>query len=479
MIKNKYLLTIISFFLLLASLPTHAQLLTYDGQTYDYTLPPITLYINDVQITPQMPPIQLDQVTFVPLSDICETLGAAFEWKNEEKKIYIYHNDTLIILEINAQEVWINGETFPLQTPAKIINNKIMVPLRFISNQLNCEVEWLGGDQRQIHIQQILPVIPDLPEIHIPLEPLEPLEPSPTDDLPLWISSSLEYINNTNYDHPILTIDKNGLFTYDDLTITDAYGDRQIIIDLNADYEALFEEGIQEIQDAFLKKIEMITEDTTQIILHENRIQTYNVWEDENKIYIELLLPTEKYSKILFLDPGHGGVHPGSIQNNIIEKELNLKQALAVQNLLEQNTDIKVYMSREGDTNHFASVRDELLYRTQLANEIGAHYFISIHNNSGPSTASGTETFYYHSDSTSKEMASIVQQHIIEHCSTKDRKTKPSNDLLVLLSTNMPAILIEGGFISNEAEALTLQSDWFNNQFSEAVYKSIVEIFAF
>lgn len=478
MSKYKFTFPVALAFLLLSYIPLHAQPLTYDQPTNDYNESYITLYINnEKKETNDMPPIQLNNVTLVPLREICEALGASFEWKNEEKKIYIYHDDTLMVLEINVQDVWVNGEIIPLQTSAKIINNKIMVPLRFISEQFNCEVQWLGGDEPQIHINQLLPIVPDLP--HVPDAPDLPSVPAlpEADDPPVVNPTPFEHMTYSIYNYPTLTIDKNELFTYSDLTITDAYREHQIIIDLNNNYELFFENSTTQIQDDFLKAIEVITEDTTRIVLHENKIQTYNIWEDEYKIYVELLRPTEKYDKILFLDPGHGGVHPGSMANTIVEKDLNLKQALAVQALLEGNPAIKVYMSREDDTIHSPTVQEELLYRAQLANEIGAHYFISMHNNSSTSTASGTETFYYHTDPTSLNMATIVQQNIVDYCSTKDRKAKPTQDLLILNATDMPAILIETGFISNENEALLLQSDSFNNWLALAVYESILEIF--
>ena len=469
MSKYKFTLPMILAFLLLSYLPLQAQPLTYAQPLDDYTESYITLYINnEKKETNDTPPIQLNNVTLVPLREICEALGASYEWKNEEKKIYIYHDDTLMVLEIDVQDVWVNGEIIPIQTSAKIINSKIMVPLRFISEQFNCEVQWLGGDERQIHINQLLPIAPDLPGV--------PDLPE-ADDLLVISPAPFEHMNYSIYNYPTLTIDKNGLFTYSDLTITDAYRDRQIIIDLNNNYELFFANSTTQVQDDFLKAIEVITEDTTRIVLHENKIQTYNIWEDEYKIYIELLHPTEKYDKILFLDPGHGGVHPGSMANNIVEKDLNLKQALAVQDLLKDNPDIKVYMSREDDTIHYPTVQEELVYRAQLANEIGAHYFISMHNNSSTSNASGTETFYYHTDPTSFNMATTMQRNIINYCSTKDRKAKPTQDLLILNTTDMPAILIETGFISNENEALLLQSDSFNNWLALAVYESILEIF--
>ena len=146
---------------------------------------------------------------------------------------------------------------------------------------------------------------------------------------------------------------------------------------------------------------------------------------------------------------------------------------MGVYRLLEQDPSIKVYTTREAD------VYPSLQFRTQLANEIGADLFVSFHNNSAGAAANGSETLYYPSanNTTSKEMAQIVQDNIIKYCGTNNRGIKPRADLYVLRTSNMPAILIEAGFISNAQEANIINSESFINNFSQAVYEGIVESF--
>ena len=482
MIKNKHFL-IFSFLLVsICHLPLQAMTLQYDQQTYEYTLPPITLYMEqDILETPTMPPVQLGNVTLVPLKEILESLNATYEWKNFEKKIYIYYEDTLMVIEIDNLDVWVNGETIKLQTPAKIINNKVMVPLRFLSEQMDCEVQWIGGDTREIHITKIqssLPTISDLPnEPSLPNQPISPNVPSetlPDYNLPIIEFENIEY---ETLEYPLIKLSKKGVLELNQLTFIDAYRERQLIIDLNGQYEFLFEDGQMLIEDNYIKNIQVSTTQTTQIIINETKVHSYNLHEDDSYIYIQLISPSEKYDKILFLDPGHGGSHPGSVANGLVEKHINLRQALALKSLLEEDGQIKVYMSREDDSNHFSTVRDELLYRTQLANEIGANLFVSMHNNSSVPQVSGTETFYYGDDPLSKQIATLTQQNIINACNTIDRKAKPTKDLFVLLNTTMPGILIETGFLTNETEALLLQSDTFNDHLASAVFTSILEAF--
>ena len=128
--------------------------LVYDGKKHDYTLAPITLYVNEEVVeTKIMPPVQIDSRVLVPAREVFEPLGAAVEWKSYEKKIYVSYKDSLMILEPDKQEVWLDGNTVTLDVPAKIINDKIMVPLRFIGENIGLGVEWKGED-RSVHITE-------------------------------------------------------------------------------------------------------------------------------------------------------------------------------------------------------------------------------------------------------------------------------------------------------------------------------------
>lgn len=473
MIKNKSFFIFFIFIAISLHFPVQAMELECKEQTNLSTVSPIRLFVDEILLpTSTMPPIQLGDVTFVPLKEILECLNATYEWKNFEKRIYISYEDTLIVLEIDQLEVWINGETIPLQTPAQIIHNKIMVPLRFLSEQMGYTVSWIGGDLREIHLTKTQTSLPSLPDIS--LDPYEPIAPNlPSQNSPDHSSFiTIEYEASLS---PLIKLSKKGNLKLSQLTCIDAYRERQLIIDLGDTYSFLLDEDSLVIEDSYIKNIQILNHETTRLIINEAKVQAYDLYEDDEWIYIQLIPPSEKYDYIIFLDPGHGQNHPGSVAHGIIEKHLNLRQALALQSLLEADNTIKVYMSREDDLNHFSTVQEELLYRTQLANEIGADLFISMHNNSSAPEVSGTEIFYYNDDFISKQIATLTQHNIITMCGTKNRGAKPNNDLFVLLNTTMPSILIESGFITNEIEASLLQTDTFNEQLSLAIFLSLLE----
>lgn len=146
----------------------------------------------------------------------------------------------------------------------------------------------------------------------------------------------------------------------------------------------------------------------------------------------------------VFIDPGHGGRDPGAIGTNSKEAENVLKVALALEKKLKaQGYEVK--LSRRTDT--YLTLKQ----RADLANAWGADLFISLHDNSAVNkTATGFETFIFNGSVSGNTIK--LQQHVHKAIATgiglRDRGMKRAN-FAVIRETNMPALLIEYGFISN------------------------------
>jgi N-acetylmuramoyl-L-alanine amidase len=160
----------------------------------------------------------------------------------------------------------------------------------------------------------------------------------------------------------------------------------------------------------------------------------------------------------VYLDPGHGGQDPGAQGHGLDEKDVTLAIALKLRSILQndyENVDVK--MSRSSDTTR------SLSQRSSDANAWGADFFISIHINSGPSSAQGYEDYIYSGLSDSSKTAQyqdIIHAEVVKVAQLKDRGKKKAN-FHVIRETNMPAILTENGFISNDHDAaLMKQSSW-------------------
>ncbi len=85
-------------------------------------------------------PIIEEGRTLIPVRAVSETLGAQVEWKDET--VYITNGKTQITLPIDSQTAFIDGEEITLDVSAKIINDRTMVPLRFVTQALDIEIDW-------------------------------------------------------------------------------------------------------------------------------------------------------------------------------------------------------------------------------------------------------------------------------------------------------------------------------------------------
>ena len=150
-------------------------------------------------------------------------------------------------------------------------------------------------------------------------------------------------------------------------------------------------------------------------------------------------------SKLIILDAGHGGTDPGAVYNGRKESVDVLKMALKVKENLERS-GVTVELTRDKD------VFIELKERTDFENSLDADCFVSIHRNAfKPEKAKGVETFCFEKKGMCFELATKVQECILEVGASGNRGVKQS-DFYVLKHTKSPAILIELGFIDNTAD---------------------------
>lgn len=146
------------------------------------------------------------------------------------------------------------------------------------------------------------------------------------------------------------------------------------------------------------------------------------------------------------IDPGHGAHDPGALGKHSKEKDNVLKVAKRLKVLLE-NHGHTVSLTRSTD------VFIPLSERARQANNWGADYFVSLHNNAATSSATGFETFIHNGPVQSKtiEFQNAVHDAIIQEIGIRDRGKKRA-DFAVLRDTKMPAVLIEYAFISNDSD---------------------------
>ena len=110
---------------------------------------PIKVFYNGEKMSFDQPPVMDNNRTLVPLRAIFEKIGAEVDWNSETQTVTAKKDDTTIELTINNTNAKKNGSVIELDVPAKIINNRTLVPVRFVSDCFGVGVEW-DGENRQV-----------------------------------------------------------------------------------------------------------------------------------------------------------------------------------------------------------------------------------------------------------------------------------------------------------------------------------------
>lgn len=176
--------------------------------------------------------------------------------------------------------------------------------------------------------------------------------------------------------------------------------------------------------------------------------------------------PDENFSRVV-IDPGHGGIDPGSSAFGIVEKNLTLDLAKRLERILSSN-GLTTELTRRSDT--YIELQD----RAEQANSRSGTIFVSLHFNAHTDRSiSGTETLYWPGSAPARKLASYVQSELGRRLVTRNRGFKPER-LKVLEKTKCTAILIECGFISNRWESQRCGSEWFRQIIAEEIAQGIL-----
>ena len=159
----------------------------------------------------------------------------------------------------------------------------------------------------------------------------------------------------------------------------------------------------------------------------------------------------------IVLDAGHGGYDYGAVYNGRREKDDVLALTLAIGQILSQNPDLNVLYTREGD------IYESPSQKAADANNAAADLFVSIHRNSTPTpnTYSGLETLVYSDTGIAATLAENIGREL-ENIGFPNLAVTERKNLTVLSRTNMPAVLLEIGYINTEQDNI-----FFDEKFNE------------
>lgn len=200
---------------------------------------------------------------------------------------------------------------------------------------------------------------------------------------------------------------------------------------------------------------------------------------------------TEEPFSLAVLDPGHGGQDSGAMCGNVLEKDLTLDVARRVERLL-QAQGLATLMTRVGDA--YVSLAD----RAALANRARDCVFVSIHFNEGNKpVSSGVETYYAGHQTIagtqivswlpflqrassselpnpeSQALAGLIQDSVVVRTQSANRGTK-EGQFFVIVNVRYPAVLVEGGFLTNKEDIAKIGSEDYREQLAAAISEGIL-----
>ncbi|QSZ26921.1 N-acetylmuramoyl-L-alanine amidase [Aceticella autotrophica] len=490
----------LSFFYITAY--AFSQNIVLDGKRICYNGPDISITVDGNPFnTGDNPPLLIDGSTLVPARSVSEGLGADVKWDEGTQTVTVT-KDKVFKFKIGSNNATVDGKNVTLQAPVRIINGGTSyVPIRFLFESLGYKVKWVD-DKNLIQVTKIMPL------------------PTMVAAKPAQVVNNVNIINfDKTEDNGTLTVSikADGPIKYvkGDISNPDNY---RVYFDLQNAVNQVSKERI-DINVNGLKdvRIRQFNNDpaVTRVVFDMDHNIPYNVntsadgktlnisfnnmkpntaiaenspKPDSNNQTVPLATAPTFVSrgnernpipnkKIICIDPGHGGYDSGAVGNGLQEKDITLKLALKVRDLLKNSCN--VILTRDSDSTSWDS-RDtytDLQSRCDIANNANADYFISIHVNCGPGTdGTGFESFYYrNAPQASKDLGQKIHDSLAAFYASKgfcDRGYKECG-FYVLANTNMPATLIENLFINNPSDAKALSDDNFLNDLAGAIANAL------
>lgn len=185
--------------------------------------------------------------------------------------------------------------------------------------------------------------------------------------------------------------------------------------------------------------------------------------------------------KVIYIDPGHGGLDPGAMYQSVMEKDINLSISRKLEKKLFSLGAI-VYLTRYGDydlavNNTINRKRSDLSRRGNIINKSKCDIFISIHLNAEETGLyRGAQAFYSDNNEQNQLIASILQDEFKKNLNST-RKYKNNNNLYLQKRIKVPGVLVELGFLSNSNERYLLKQQNYQEKLALTITNGIIKYF--
>lgn len=384
-------------------------------------------------------------------------LGVSYSYSSKNWKITLKKGSNTITMKRGDKYAYVNGKKTKLPTPARRIysykqkKNYIYVPGEFCAKHLGYSYSWNSGSYSGV------------------------FSANGKKSSSASSTTATTYPTNTTTGGSYVLLNKPEGLKDSSISTTDDYHNYRLIVHIKGNYSSYYSNAAHHSvtgDSSFYSYSVSYSDGYTKIYIRPRKstIKGFEVTQTDSYIKVRYAAPKSIYKQIVVLDAGHGGSDSGAVANGYKEKNMTLKIVQAAKTYFDKDPDIKVYYTRLSDT--YPSLTD----RSDLANNVGADRFYSVHINSAGASATGTETLYnskgYKSSTglTSYNWSATIHPYIRSATGFTNRGLVNRTGLAVLRHTKTSSTLTEIGFISNSSEAKKMNSNLTN--YGKAVYNS-------
>ena len=463
--------------------------LTLDGEPLEHQgAPALVQYLGQ------------DGRTLVPVRTVAEALGATVVWVPENRQVLQLRGEQTIVLTLGSASAAVDGVTLDLPggVPAGVVKwegkESTMVPLRFVSEQLGAQVEW-DNDTFTAHIATVQDPEPDPDPAPTPI-------PTPTPPVSL---EDQGFVTNIIIDRKSQSV---SIYTdhLPEYRVTD-FGDR-VVVDLlgtvlasgnpelitlpvesnlistvrysqhGGDLDYGYPHTVRVVLDlkegvSYQRNIS-VTAGSGGVRLTASGEPAPELPEEPDQPGFTPTIPLDPDKLTIVVDPGHGGARPGAVYPNaegvdIIERDLTLAISLKLRDRLLE-AGYNVVMTRETD------IDVDLYERAEIANAVNADLFVSVHCNASGTvpTYQGIYTYYFPDSKRGEKLARTIQPPLCALTGAIDRGVSKAN-FVVLRETEMCAVLVETGFMSNVEELTRLCDPEYQEKVAWGIAEGVIQ----
>lgn len=434
---------------------------------------PVFLQVDGVPVEADVMPVIIKERTLIPARAVFERMGAVVNWDEGARLVEISMGTSNVKLTIDSNTAFVNGNAVTMDVPAMIIDSRTLIPVRFVAESLSFGVGW-NDLSRTVLLNS--PAVSSKTTI----SSIDFQEDSDYYRVVIQGKGVIEGYKSFAYDSPqrFGADIKNASLAMGDDDV-DAYGD----IIKGVRFSQFDQNTVRVVIDLNEKVAGKVSysQDKNSLFIDFDKKQV-DEYEQLGKVTADGLdvVDWRATEKLVVIDPGHGGKDTGSqaIRDGVEilnEKDINLDIALRLDKMLKA-AGVRTYILREADTTI------TLYERPALANAANGDLYVSIHNNSSVNPSARGVEVYYNSKTNecdygiySKQLANAIYEEMVKTAGIPGRGAKSEPAYAVLNKTQMPAIIIEGAFLSNTEDLKVMMTDEFRQSYALAAAKAIVQ----